>query len=310
MEEPTTEQQTPHCYVHTDRETYITCARCGRPICPDCMVAAPVGFQCPACVRQAEEGSRTPLTPMGGSLVKRATVTQVLIGINVAVFLLGLLFDSALLAADYGMQPATIALQGEWWRLLTAAFLHAGLLHIAFNMYVLCSLGPTLESLFGHVRFLILYLVSALGGSIASYAFSPPNILGVGASGAVFGLMAALLVVGKKHERDVTQVLVLLAINLVIGFLAPGIDWRAHIGGALTGAAVAAAMAYAPQQSRVLWQTLGVLAILGILVLIMMWRTVQFQGLVSSGHDHAGVSAVSANPDSRSLPPPPGPPRS
>lgn len=281
MEESQTEQQAPHCYVHPDRETYITCARCGRPICPDCMVAAPVGFQCPQCVKQAEESSRTPLTPMGGSLIKRATVTQVLIGINVAVFLLGLLFGDTLIV-DYGMQPATIALQGEWWRLMTAAFLHAGLLHIAFNMYVLWILGPTLESLFGHARFLVLYLVSALGGSVASYAFSPPNIIGVGASGAVFGLMAALLVVGKKHQRDVTQVLVLLAINIVIGFLAPGIDWRAHLGGAATGALVAAAMAYAPTQSRVLWQTLGVLAILGLLVLVLMWRTLQFQSLVSS----------------------------
>ena len=239
------------------------------------MVAAPVGFQCPECIAKAESTSRSPLTPMGGQLVSTATVTKTIIGINAIVFLLELVVGMDQVINSWGMSPYAISSEGEWYRLLSAAFLHGGMLHIGFNMYVLWMIGPTLESLFGHTRFIVLYLTAALGGSVASYAFSPLLTISVGASGAIFGLMAALIVAGHHLKRDVTQVLVLLGINVVIGFLAPGIDWRAHLGGAVVGALIAAIMAYAPKQGRVLWQTLGVLAVLGILVTILALRTVQ-----------------------------------
>lgn len=237
------------------------------------MVDASVGFQCPDCVTQGRAEQRSPLTPMGGQPVRKATVTQVLIGINLVAFLLELVAGMDAVVSQWGMSPLAVSLGGEWWRLLTAAFLHGGILHIAFNMYVLWVIGPQLESLFGHVRFIVLYLLAALGGSIASYTFGPVNTLSVGASGAIFGLMAALIVAGRSMRADVTQIVVLLLVNVVIGFVAPGIDWRAHLGGAVVGAVVAAIMAYAPRQSQVLWQTLGCLAVLGVLVAALMVRT-------------------------------------
>lgn len=241
------------------------------------MIVAPVGFQCPDCVANAEESTRGPLSPMGTAVIRDAYVTKVLIGICGLVFVAEYLIGLDVVVREWGMSPGAVSLHGEWWRLMTAAFLHGGLLHILFNMYVLWVIGAALESLFGHVRYAILYLVSALGGSVASYAFGPFGLLSVGASGAIFGLMAALIVAGHHLRRDVTQVVFLLAINVVIGFLAPGIDWRAHLGGAVTGAVVAAVMAYAPRQSRKLWQTLGVLAWLGILVTVLTLRTGQIE---------------------------------
>lgn len=237
------------------------------------MIDASVGFQCPECVAEGRATVRTPLTPMGGQPVRKATVTQVLIGINLVVFVLELVAGLDAVVGNWGMSPVAVSVGGEWWRLLTAAFLHGGFLHIAFNMYVLWVIGPQLETLFGHVRYLVLYLLAALGGSVASYAFGPVNSISVGASGAIFGLMAALIVAGRSMRADVTQIVILLAINIVIGFIAPGVDWRAHLGGAVTGAVVAAVMAYAPRQSRVLWQTLGCLAVAGVLVVSLMVRT-------------------------------------
>lgn len=265
------------------------------------MIDASVGFQCPDCVAEARSSSRSPVTAMGGRPTRRATVTQVLIGINLVVFVLELVAGLDTLVGQWGMSPAAVSVGGEWWRLLTAAFLHGGFLHIAFNMYVLWVIGPQLESVLGHARYLVLYLLSALGGSVASYAFGPVNSISVGASGAIFGLMAALIVAGRSMKADVTQIVVLLAINIVIGFVAPGIDWRAHLGGAVTGAAVAAIMAYAPKQSRVLWQTLGCLAVTGILVTALMVRTagIQSQLPVQLGAAESAVDTVHSGIPSR-----------
>ncbi len=241
------------------------------------MIAAPVGFQCPECVAEARRSSRDVVTPMGGEVVADTYVTKALIGVNVGLFVVGMLAGLGAVAQQWGMYPAAVSLGGEWWRLVTAAFLHGGALHLGFNMLVLWWVGRPVETLLGHVRFIVLYLMSALGGTVASYAFSPLNTLSVGASGAIFGLMAALLVAGRSIKADVNQIAVLLGINFLIGFVVAGIDWRAHLGGAIVGAAVAAVLAYAPKQSRVLWQTLGVLGIAGILVVILMLRTGQIQ---------------------------------
>lgn len=277
---PPEQSAPPRCYRHPDRETWIRCTRCERPICPDCMTPAAVGFQCPDCVAAGAAATRQPSTVAGGGWVERPVVTYGLIALNVLVFGYQTVVGIDAVAGDWGMWPIGVAVNGEWWRLITAAFLHGSVLHILFNMYVLFALGPTLERVLGHVRYTLLYLLAALGGSVASYTFSPLQTLSVGASGAIFGLMGALVVAGRRLRYDITQVLVLLAINVAIGFLAPGIDWRAHLGGLITGAAVAAVFVWAPKQGRVLWQTLGVLAVLAVLVSVVMWRTVQIHTLV------------------------------
>ena len=178
------------------------------------MITAPVGYRCPECV--ALEKPVRPSTIAGARLTGRPTVTYTLIGVNVVVFLAQYSMGINAIAERFGMWPVGIALFGEWYRLLTSAFLHGSFLHIAFNMYVLFALGPTLERILGHGRFIILYLSAALGGSVASYCFSDIATVSVGASGAIFGLMGALVVAGRRLRYDVTQVLVLLAINVVI----------------------------------------------------------------------------------------------
>lgn len=272
----------PHCYRHPDRETYISCTRCGRPICPDCMISASVGFQCPECVAEGRATQRMPTTAAGAPIGERPIVSMVLVGICVVVFALEFLIGVDQVTGRFGMYPPDIALNGEIWRLPTSMFLHGNLLHIGFNMLVLWTIGPQVERILGHGRFLVLYLVAGLGGAVASYAFSAPLTLSVGASGAIFGVMGALVVAGRQVGFDVRQVLILIGINVAIGFVGGGIDWRAHLGGLATGAAVAAVMVYAPRASRLLWQTLGVLAILGLLVMITMWRTAELHAMLDA----------------------------
>ncbi len=248
------------------------------------MRSAPVGFQCPECIGEAARTVRQPVTVSGGGLITKPYVTWTLISLTVAVFLWQFAVGVGAVAEDYGMWPFGIVLYGEWWRLLTAAFLHGSWLHIAFNMYVLFVLGPTLERVLGHARFVVLYVVAALGGSVASYTFSDPRTVSVGASGAIFGLMGALIVAGRRMRWDITQVLILLGINVVIGFLSPEVDWRAHFGGLVVGALVAGVFVWTPRPFgavRVLWQTLGVLAILAALVAVTMWRTGQLWTLLA-----------------------------
>ena len=256
------------------------------------MSAAPVGFQCPECVHEGQQQTRQVVSPMGGEPIRDYYVTKVLIGINVGLFIVEMVAGMDAVIRQWGMYPAAVSLGGEWWRLFTAAFLHGSLLHIGFNMLVLWLVGRPLESILGHVRFVVLYLLAALGGSVASYTFSPLNTLSVGASGAIFGLMAALLVAGHSLKADVTQIAVLLAINIGIGFVVAGIDWRAHLGGAAVGAVVAAIMAYAPKDSRVLWQTLGVLAVCGVLVTMMMVRTSAIQSELLDGRGQVLIGSA------------------
>ena len=269
------------CYRHPERLTGIRCTRCNRPICPECMVAAPVGFQCPECVAGAAARTRQATTPAGGAVISRPAVTYTLIGVNVAIFLAQMAIGINAVAGDWGMWPVGIAIGGEWWRLVTAAFLHGSFLHIAFNMYVLFALGPTLERILGHGRYLTLYVLAALGGGVASYAFSDIRTVSVGASGAIFGLMGALVVAGRRLRYDITQVLILLGINVVIGFFAPGVDWRAHLGGMITGAVVAAIMVYAPRRHRTAVQVTGLLAVVFALAAIAAWRTAQINDLLA-----------------------------
>ena len=235
------------------------------------MVPAAVGFQCPECVRAGTPPA--PRTVAGGSIISKPFVTYTLIGINVLVFLLQFSAGIDALAKQWGMWPIGISIGGEWWRFPSSAFLHGSWIHIAFNMYVLFIIGPTLERILGHIRFVLLYAFAAMGGAIASFVFSDVTTVSVGASGAIFGLMGALVVAGQRLRYDIRMVLVLLGINIIIGFLAPNIDWRAHLGGLVTGALVAAIMVLPKRAHRLLVQSLGLIAVAIALVLVAAWRT-------------------------------------
>jgi membrane associated rhomboid family serine protease len=245
------------------------------------MVAAPVGFQCPDCVAAAAATTRQATTVAGGTPITRPVVTYGLIGFTVAIFLLQLVAGINAVAGDWGMWPVGIAIGGEWWRLVTAAFLHGSFLHIAFNMYVLFALGPTLERILGHGRYLTLYVLAALGGGVASYVFSDIRTVSVGASGAIFGLMGALVVAGRRLRYDITQVLILLGINVAIGFFSPGTDWRAHLGGLVTGAVVAAIFVLPARRHRTAVQVSGIIAVVLGLGTLTAWRTAQINELLA-----------------------------
>jgi membrane associated rhomboid family serine protease len=245
------------------------------------MVSAPVGFQCPECAA-AGVPIRQPTTVVGGALTGRPLVTYGLIALDVLVFGAQYLVGVNDVSGNYGMWPIGVAANGEWWRLLTSAFLHGSILHLIFNMYVLFAFGPTLERILGHWRFVVLFLMSALGGSVASFVFSDVRTVSVGASGAIFGLMGALVIAGRRLRFDITQVLVLIGINVAIGFFSAGTDWRAHLGGLATGAAMAVVFILPERHHRTLAQVLGTVAVLTVLVGLAVWRTQQIQALLAS----------------------------
>ena len=279
----------PTCFRHPGRETYVSCVRCGRPACPDCLRSAAVGQQCVECIRQASRTTRRPAGAFGGQLTSGATVTWTLVAINVIAYLAEIffqnpVFDDGVLVGRLG---STIGVaNGDVYRLLSNAFLHEpigsglGLLHIVFNMWALIVVGPSLERLLGRVRFLAVYLVSALAGSVLFYVVAAPTALALGASGAIFGLFGAWFVLARRLRLDARQIIVLIVINLGISFAVPGIAWQAHVGGLIAGAGLTAAFAYAPRRSRALTQAAATVAILAILVIAVVIRDNQLVGAV------------------------------
>ncbi|WP_082309857.1 rhomboid family intramembrane serine protease [Nonomuraea sp. SBT364] len=263
----------PTCYRHPDRETWVRCQRCERPICPDCMRDAAVGFQCPECVAEGNRGIRQARSAFGGAVVRTPYVTWTLLAVNVLVFGAQFLTGTTV-TSMLGMHPGVVIVNGDYYRLLSAAFVHDGPFHILFNCWALYAVGPYLERAFGHVRFVALYLVSAFGGSVLGFWFDPLDTFTVGASGAIFGLFGAVFVVGRRLNLDVRGIAVLLVINLAITFIVPNISWTGHIGGLITGAALAAALAYAPKNNRTLWQVLAIAAMVVLLVALVVTRTV------------------------------------
>ncbi|TDE55676.1 rhomboid family intramembrane serine protease [Nonomuraea mesophila] len=260
----------PTCYRHPDKETWVRCQRCERPICPDCMRDAAVGFQCPECVAEGNKGLRQARSTFGGAIVRTPIVTYTILVINVVVFGVQYVAGNAI-TSELAMWPAGVALLDQYHRLLTAAFVHGGVFHILFNCWALYVIGPYLERAFGHTRFTALYLISALGGSALGLWVDPLNQPTVGASGAIFGLFGAVFVVGRKLSMDVRGIAVLIVINLVITFVFPNISWTGHIGGLITGSLLAGALAYAPKNNRTLWQMLaigGALIVLAALILV------------------------------------------
>ncbi|MBG6183611.1 membrane associated rhomboid family serine protease [Arthrobacter sp. CAN_A214] len=227
------------------------------------------------CVREQARNIAATRTAFGGvARAGRPVITFSIIGICVALFLLQLvspLVTGTLLYAPYYTAGVPGVVEPEPWRMLTAAFLHSPsfLLHIAFNMYALWILGQALEPMLGRTRFLALYLLAAVGGSVGVLLLAGFNQGVVGASGAVFGLFGALFIIQRKTGGDVRQIVVLIAINGVLGFVVQGISWQAHLGGLLTGAVGAAVLAYAPKgPRRAALQWAGLAAVAAVLVLL------------------------------------------
>ncbi|MEU3530586.1 rhomboid family intramembrane serine protease [Streptomyces murinus] len=269
----------PVCYRHPDRETGVRCTRCERPICPECMVSASVGFQCPECVHgggpahQHTPGGggagRTmaaarPRTVAGGPITADPRLlTKVLIGINIALFLVQLAVGESFTQRFEMIGQAYTPLipgvqgiaQGQYYRLLTSMFLHAGFTHLLFNMLSLWWIGGPLEAALGRARYLALYAVSGLAGSALTYLLAAPNAPSLGASGAIFGLFGATGVLMRRLNYDMRPLFALLVINLIITFT-PGFDiaWQAHVGGLVAGVVTGYAMVHAPRRNRALIQ--------------------------------------------------------
>ena len=224
------------CYRHPGRESGVRCRRCERPICPDCMISAPVGFQCPSCVKQG------PDVRSLRTLVAKPVVTLALIAVNVALFVPTL--GGGLVAGGSEGLTEALALNGpdvaagEWWRLITSGFLHYGLIHVGFNMVILYQLGTMLEPALGRVRFAVLYAAALLGGAFGALLLDP-NAFTAGASGAVYGLMGAAFFGMRRRGIDPMQSGLggLLLINLLLTFVIPGISIGGHLGGLAAGAA-------------------------------------------------------------------------
>ena len=245
MSDPTAERSNS-CYRHPDRQSFVLCQRCGRTICGECQTPAPVGFICPECMReQRASAPRTKpaiLTRARSAAGRGApVVTYSLIGITLAVYLLQLI--PGLAVTDRLLYAGVYSIPGNFepWRMLTSVFVHStGLIfHVLLNMYTLWIFGQLLEGLLGRWRFLSLYLISGLAGSVGVLWLGDPRTGVVGASGAIFGLLGAFLVIQRRLGGSATQLLILLGINLVIGFI-PGfnIAWQAHLGGLVAGALV------------------------------------------------------------------------
>lgn len=277
--------QIPVCPRHPDRPAYVRCQRCGRPACPDCQRAAAVGFQCIDCVNETKRSTPEVRTVYGGvAAAGKPLVTFGIIAVCAVVYALQWLIPGQAVYEQFAYNNVFATPQYgafEPWRMLTAAFLHSpdSLLHILLNMYTLWIFGQVLEPLLGRVRFLALYLLSAVGGSVGYLLLNPVLVPGqglvgvVGASGAIFGLFGAMLLVQRQRGGDTRQLWVLIAINGVIGFLIPQIAWQAHLGGLITGALCAAVLAYTPRGPRQgFLQAAGLVAVLALLIAVSWVR--------------------------------------
>lgn len=249
------------CVRHPDRETRLQCSRCGRPACPSCLRDAAVGQHCVDCVGEAARSAPRPRNVAGASRTGRPVIVPGLIVANVVVFVLTVAQSGSLngnaasgLFQAGALVPALVA-HGELWRAVTTGFLHIGPLHLVFNMVALWVIGRDVETVLGRARFAALYGLSLLGGSAlvmltAALPSGDPYGATAGASGAVFGLMGALVVLLRRLRVPAGQALGLIALNVFITFAVPGISWQGHLGGLVTGAAVTAALVYAGVGSR------------------------------------------------------------
>lgn len=256
--------EVPVCPRHPDVVAYVRCQRCGRPTCPQCQRPAPVGIQCVDCVAEARRNAPVVRTVLGGrARGDKPVITMTVIGLSVLAYLLQMVLGGAL-TSRLVFAPSIGWVEPH--RFLTSAFLHGGALHLAVNMYALWIVGSVLEPALGRWRYIALYLLSAIGGSVAVLVLADPEGISwitqvVGASGAVFGLFSAIFFVMRRLGRDATQILVLIGVNFALGFFISSISWQAHLGGAVIGAILAAAYVYAPKDRRTLVSVLATVAV-------------------------------------------------
>jgi len=269
-----------HCYRHPREETRIRCSRCDRPICPECMNPAPVGHHCPTCVGEARRSVRRPLAPI--RRLRRLSLTTILLAVILAVFVVeiarGGLRDLGVLV-DMGAMVPSLVEDGQYWRLVTAIFLHAGPLHLLFNVYALVIFGNLVEEALGTVRFAAVYFVTGFAASAASFAFGSEGRVAVGASGAIFGLLGAWLTYNWRRrelsmaQANVRMALVLIVVNLIFGFSVRGIDNTAHIGGLVAGVlAGLAAEGIGRRGMRTASRVGGFALIVGGALALVLWR--------------------------------------
>ncbi|BAC73903.1 rhomboid family intramembrane serine protease [Streptomyces avermitilis] len=292
------------CYRHPKVESHVRCIRCDRYICPDCMREASVGHQCVECVKEGARSVRQARTAFGGRITTAPLVTYVLIGLNVLAYLGEVLrpalvdrfqmLGAGLAGPDGGHYlwqdpyPSSFHAEGvvggEWERLLTGAFLHLpptegtfGILHIVMNMVSLWNLGRVVEAQLGRVRFLALYLLSALGGSVLVLLIAPDTPT-VGASGAIFGLGAAYYVMARRLGADMRAVNRFIAGLLLWLLISAGLtSWQGHLGGLLAGGLVTLAYAYVPRGPR--RGLLQAAACVGLLALLLVLTVGKVSGL-------------------------------
>ena len=283
--------ETQHCYRHPDRETGLACSECGRPICADCATFAPVGIRCPD--HASATGRRAP-TRLKPKPVRRAPgvalatddapVTKILIGINLVIYLItvvqgaglsspgGSLFNKFVLVGSNSRlgffgRTGDLAHDHEWWRLFTSAFLHASVLHIAFNMFALWVIGRPVEQYLGRSRYIGLYLVSGLAGGAGAVIQAPFQPV-VGASGAIFGILGAMLIIEwQLTGRLAGNAMSLIVINLLISFAIPGISWGGHLGGLVGGILITLAYGHwGGDRGRAQYGQLGLGGVIGLVV--------------------------------------------
>ncbi|GIF07629.1 rhomboid family intramembrane serine protease [Actinoplanes siamensis] len=293
---------TPVCYRHPDTETLLRCSRCERPICPKCMNDAVVGYQCPDCVKDGRRSQRRARNAFGGSLTagRAGYAVRTIIGINVLVMVASVILGGPRAIAGAGGflgllgsgTPVTDAgevigwavypdgtvhgvADGEWYRLVTAMFLHYGVVHLLLNMTLLLQIGSYLESRFGPVRFLTLYFLAGLGGNVACYLLQAPNQPSAGASTATFGLIIAVIIVNRRLMLDTSSLMPLLITNLIFTFGVPQISKAGHLGGLAVGAATTVILAYARLPHRTVKQAVGCTLLLAALIALSVWRTAQ-----------------------------------
>ena len=242
----------PVCVRHPSRAAGIRCTRCDRPACSDCLREAPVGYQCVDCIASTARSSPRAKTISWAGPPSRPLVVPGLIIINLVIFAITVAQAASLsrntnapLFEQWALRPRDV-MDGAWWQLLTSGFLHIGPVHLLFNMIALWVIGRELEQALGSLRFLVVYVVSLLGGSLAVLLLENPISRTAGASGAVFGLMGGLAVVLIKMRLSPRPALTIILLNVIISFAIPGISYLGHLGGLAFGAAITAAMLYFP----------------------------------------------------------------
>ena len=265
----------PACYRHPDRPTRLSCSNCGRPICVECSRDAVVGQKCPECTSPEHRTRVIPARTITHANRRVTPVTWGLIAINVAVFGLQELAPGLHIVARFSQYPPLVD-AGEWWRLLTAMFLHGGVLHLLFNMYALWLFGPVLERRFGSPSYAALYIAGGLGGGML-YQLIGSDAAAVGASGAIFGLLGALLAASyrQRHTRAGAAVFgqlgVLLAINLALPLFMPDIAWQAHVGGLISGILIAAVWDRMPLTGpSAPWRRVAIAVVVGGVTLLVV----------------------------------------